>query len=142
MPTRRANGPSEPVTVVVDPRDLFCPSGISVVPGARYRFEAEGKWKDWWIRCGPEGWPGLVLEGGNRLPWRRTFLLCASVGKDLQRAFPVGPGCNWTAPAEAAEWADQQLYFFANDWPGKYDNNHPLPPSEGGPMRVRVTRLS
>jgi hypothetical protein len=128
-------------TLEVDPRELFCPSGIEIVPGARYRFEAQGKWKDGWIVCGPEGWPGLLLEAWNRLPWRRVFLLCASVGKDLRHAFPVGQGCEWTAPAEAADWESRQLYFFANDWPHMYGNNHALPPQQGGPLRVTVTRL-
>jgi hypothetical protein len=63
------------------------------------------------------------------------------VGQRLDKAFPVGGGCEWTAPAEAAHWSDRQLYFFANDWPDRYDNNQPLPPSQGGPLRVTVTRL-
>ena len=129
-------------TVEVDPRDLYGPTGIEIVPGARYRFEAEGQWRDAWITCGPEGWPGLLLEAWNRLPWRHVFLLCAAVGKTLEHAFPVGTGCEWTAPAEAAHWAERELYFFANDWPNRYDNNRPLPPEEGGPLRVTVTRLA
>lgn len=127
--------------VEVDPRDLYCPSGIEITPGARYRFDASGQWKDGWIACSPDGWPGWLLEGWNRLPWRRVFLLCGSVGKDLRHAFPVGSEGEWSAPAEAAQWAARQLYFFANDWPGRYDNHHPLGPEEGGPVRVVVTRL-
>lgn len=129
-------------TVEVDPRDLYCPSGIEIAPGARYRFEAAGKWKDSWITCGPEGWHGLLLEAGNRLPWRRVFLLCGTVGKSLQRAFPIGAGREWTAPTDDALGPDRQLYFFANDWPSKYDNNHPLSPKQGGPLRVSITRLA
>lgn len=128
--------------VEVDPRDLYCPSGIEIVPGALYRFEAAGKWKDSWIICGPEGWHGLLLEAGNRLPWRRVFLLCGAVGKSLEGAFPIGVGRQWTAPAEDGRWPDRQLYFFANDWPSKYANNHPLPEEQGGPLRVSVSRLT
>lgn len=128
--------------IEVDPRNLYHPSDIEITPGARYRFAASGKWKDSWITCGPEGWWGWLLQKRNRLPGRRVFLLCGVVGKDEKRAFPIGSACEWSAPPEIAEWSDRQLYFFANDWPGKYGNNHPLGPEKGGPLRVVVTRLS
>ncbi|WP_157817371.1 hypothetical protein [Candidatus Thiodictyon syntrophicum] len=127
--------------VAVDPRELYYPSGIEITPGARYRFAASGTWQDSWITCGPEGWPSWLLSPWNRLPWQRVFLLCGCGGKDLTRAFPIGSGCEWSAPPEAAQWPDRQLYLFANDWPNKYDNNHPVGPEAGGPLCVVITRI-
>lgn len=129
--------------VEVDPRALYYPSGIEIEAGARYRFQAEGRWKDSWIECGPEGWHGLLLTAGNRLPWKPFFLLCGTLGWDLEHAFGIGPSLpDWPAPADVDALADRQLYFFANDWPGRYGNNHPLAESEGGPLRVTITRIT
>jgi hypothetical protein len=138
----RPLAPAETHTVDLDPRSPFHPSGIEISPGARYQFRATGKWKDGWIICGPQGWQGLILNAGNRLPWRRFFLLCGAVGQDLGQAFSIGAELDWSAPSAIADLPDRQLYFFANDWPSRYRNNESLPPEQGGPLRVTVTRLS
>lgn len=133
----------ESLGVEVDPRALYYPSGIEIEAGARYAFRAEGKWADSWIKCGPEGWHGLLLTAGNRLPWKPFFLLCGAVGWDLEHAFGIGSELpDWPAPADIGELTDRQLTFFANDWRRRYGNNRPLPEAEGGPLRVFVTRVN
>jgi hypothetical protein len=136
---------NESRSIEVNPRDEFAPSGIEITPGAKYQFKAEGKWKDSLIECGPKGWPSFFLASWNRLPGKRIFALCASVGNDeknlSKKAFYVGEGCVWTAPPDSIGLFNRQLYFFANDWPGKYCNNETLPPEKGGPLRVTITRL-
>jgi hypothetical protein len=124
----------------VDPRSHYHPSDIEVTPGARYRFHADGRWKDWFIECGPEGWHGLILQAWNRVPWQPFFLLCGCVGDDLTHVIPIGNALeDWAAPPEIAGLSNRQLYFFANDWPSQYCNNHPVPDN---PLRVVITRLS
>ena len=128
--------------VTVNPRSPYHPSGIEITPGARYHFESSGRWKDGWLSpCGADGWHGYLLQGWNRLRWRRFFLLCGTVGQNLGQAFAIGLFLDWSAAPDIAEQADRQLYFFANDWPSRYRNNIPLPPEAGGPLRVAVTRL-
>jgi hypothetical protein len=124
----------------VDPRSLYHPSGIEITPGARYRISARGRWKDWFIECGPEGWHGLILQAWNRLPWQPFFLLCGTVGQGMEHAFAIGNELpDWVAPDGLASSQDRQLYFFANDWMSQYCNNHPV---EDNPLRVTLTRLS
>lgn len=132
----------ETSTIDVRPDALYFPSGIRIESGARYRFQASGKWKDGSIFCGPEGWNGLILQAWNRLPWQRFFRLCGTVGENLDHAFAIGPGLDWSAPIEVAQLSDQQLYLFANDWPSRYGNNKALTPDQGGPLRVSITRLT
>ncbi len=127
----------------VDPRPLFVPSGILVSPGERYGFVAAGKWKDGWRPpCGPKGWPGWLLQARNRLPGHRFFLLCGTVGEDLAQAFPIGERREWSVPEAVGERSDRQLFLFANDWPSFYHNNRVVPPEQGGPLTVTITRLA
>jgi hypothetical protein len=137
---------NESRSVEVDPREKFFPSGIEIMPGAKYQFKAEGKWKDYMIVCGPKGWPSSLLAAWNRLPGQRIFALCASIGNEeknlSKQAFYVGEDRIWSAPHESIGLSNRQLYFFANDWPSKYKNNEVLPPEKGGPLRVTITRLS
>lgn len=126
----------------VDPVADYFPTGLSVTPAASYRFIAYGRWRDWWITCGPDGWPGLFLEARCRLPWRHFFLLCGCIGEDLRFAFPIGSHRDWTAPPAYAMGTDRELRLFANDWPGSYGNNRKLPPRQAGPLVLTIMRVS
>ena len=126
----------------VCPAERYFPTGVLLTPGATYQFKAEGLWRDGWIRVGPEGWPGLVLEAWNRLPWKRFFLLCGSIGPSEQHLFPIGCGLPWPAPNPLPSNAAPQLHLFANDWPSMLHNNRTVPRDKGGPLRVTITRIS
>ena len=132
--------PGEHREIEVDPRPFFVPSGISLVPGERYGFAASGLWMDSWKVCGPAGWKLWIAQHFNRLPGAAFFCLCGCPGESLGQAFPIGEGGEWTVPSDVT--AGTELQFFANDWPCRYGNNHPLPPERGGPLRVVVTRLA
>ena len=123
------------------PEVLYFPTSLTISPGATYQFSAQGKWKDNFIRCGPEGWPGLFLQAFNRIAWQRMFLLCGSIGKTDKYAFPIGRRRNWIAPLNVDE-NNNELCLFANDWMALYDNNKALTEQEGGPMRVSIQRIS
>jgi hypothetical protein len=73
------------------------------------------------------------------------MLLCASLGRDLRRTRAIGREGDWAvAPPDLSpeqQKTGAELFLFANDWPSRYGNNHEVPESEGGPMRVKVSRL-
>lgn len=126
----------------VDPRPLFVPTDLEVAPGERYRFTAEGQWKDWFRVVGPTGWKLWPLHLRNRVPGAAFFCLCGCVGTDDHQAFAIGATCEWTVPESAAALADRQLHFFANDWACMYGNNQALSAPDGGPLTVAITRLA
>lgn len=143
--TRLAIGKS--LTRVVDPRPLFVPTGIDILPGERYRLEARGLWKDDNIVSDAEGWLGWKRSLGYlaaplaRVPMASVFQLCGSIGPDDRLAFPISPNMEWTVPSPLPEPDEYRLYLFANDWHGHYGNNHAMPADEGGPLSVTITRL-
>lgn len=123
------------------PEVKYFPTSVILSAGSTYEFSAQGKWKDKFIVCGPDGWPGLILQAGNRIAWQRMFLLCGSIGETDQYAFPIGSGRKWSAP-QALNTNNTELYLFANDWLNMYNNNASVPESDGGPMRVSIRRVS
>jgi len=125
----------------VCPQAKFFSTQILLTPGASYKIASEGKWKDGQMKgVGPEGWWFLPFHPFNRIPFRRMFILSGSVGASLKHAFIIGRDKTWTAPATLKQ--DRVLMLFPNDWDSKYGNNRSLGPLEGGPLRVKVTRIS
>ena len=83
------------LTVSVDPRPFFVPTGIEVDPGQRYSFTASGKWKDWFRIVGPEGWKLWPLHLRNRVPRAAFFCLCGCVwATTITTRFPLAPAAN------------------------------------------------
>ena len=135
--------PGAMVTVpAVCPAERYFPTGVLLTPGATYQIDAQGRWQDGWIRIGPNGWPGPIIEAWNRLPWKRFFLLGGAIGRSEAHLFPIGQSRRWTAPSTLAQVKNNELYLFANDWPGMLHNNRSVPDVKGGPLRVSITRLS
>lgn len=144
----------ESKSVPVDSKLIFDFSGLMVESGDQYTFEPDpnGRWMDKGIECTSAGWPEdlnrnkkffsrikeKVLESKavgwlRRVRSARWFEMCACVGFDDKRAFPVGHGqyANRTWQCERSG----PLNFFANDSdvPNKYGNNE-------GRLSVLVTR--
>jgi hypothetical protein len=126
----------------VCPAERYFPTGVLLTPGATYQIDSQGLWRDGWIRVGPEGWPGLLLQAWNRLHWQPFFQLGGAIGPSEQHLFSIGRGRRWTAPTTLPPVADRQLYLFANDWPGMLHNNRSVPDEDGGPLRVTISRLN
>lgn len=124
----------------VHPRPFFVASGLQLSPGERYRFVASGKWKDGFIKTDARGWKLWPLQHWNRVRDVAFFCLCGCVGEDDRNAFAIGAGRDWTVPDTVAGLPDKQLNLFANDWRSSYQNNHELPPEQGGPLMVKITR--
>jgi len=131
----------------VNPSIRNFPAGIDVEADAEYFFLAEGCWKDWFIRCGPNGWgpKWKAFTYKNRVKGQPFFMLCGNVGKsdDEDLMFCIGDKNTWTVPEKVDELEDRQLYLFANDWPtdSAYENNKELEADQGGPLKLIIYRL-
>jgi hypothetical protein len=135
--------PGAMVTVpAVCPAERYFPTGMIITAGATYQIEAQGLWQDGWLRIGPNGWHGLLLEARNRMPWKRFFLLGGAIGRSEAKLFPIGQSRRWTAPSTLAQGDNSELYLFANDWPGMLYNNRSVPDAKGGPLRVSIRRIT
>ncbi len=126
----------------VCPREKFFPTSVVLTPGASYVISAVGRWKDLWIRTGPEGWWFPPFHPFNRIPWHRMFVLSGSIGPSLEHAFVIGRQITWTAPMVLPEGIGAELMLFPNDLESMYYNNRSLAPAQGGPMRVTILRQS
>ncbi len=126
----------------VCPREKFFPTSVVLTPGASYVISAVGRWKDLWIRTGPEGWWFPPFHPFNRIPWHRMFVLSGSIGPSLEHAFVIGRQTTWTAPMVLPEGIGAELMLFPNDLESMYYNNRSLAPAQGGPMRVTILRQS
>lgn len=126
----------------VDPRPLFVPTGLEIASGERYRFAASGKWKDWCRVVEATGWRQWPLHLSNRVPGTAFFCLCGCIGEDDRNAFAIGASLDWTVPDSVAGFSDRRLKLFANDWCCMYFNNRELPPEQGGPLIASITRLA
>lgn len=126
--------------IIVDPRNRYHPTGLQVTIGEQYRFEAKGAWKDASRICGSEGWSAwwtFVVKPYSRLPGKKLFYLCGNVNRDERANFPIGSRIEKTIGI-----TDGQLYLFANDLWYFYGNNYELPPEQGGPMKVKIRRIT
>ena len=133
---------TESRTIRVDPRELHVPTGITLKPGQHYTFTATGKWKDWFKTCDHRGWHHGWMTRFARVKGAPLFQLCGAIGRDDRNLFVIDTSQPWTVPDNLPAGDDQQLYLFANDWRMMYLNNRELPPEEGGPMRVTITRVA
>jgi hypothetical protein len=131
----------------VDPSIRNFPTGMDVESDAHYFFLAEGCWKDWFLRCGPNGWgpKWKAFTYRNRIKGQPFFMLCGNIGKsnDENLMFCIGDKNTWSVPEKVNELEDRQLYLFANDWPtdSAYENNEELEPDQGGPLKLTIYRL-
>jgi hypothetical protein len=136
-----ATTPTESKTIQVDPREYHVPTGIILKSGQRYAFTATGEWKDWTKTCDHRGWHHGWMTRFARVKGASLFQLCGAIGKNDRTLFAIDTRQTWTVPDALPTDDDQQLYLFANDWRIMYFNNRELPPEEGGPMRVTITRV-
>lgn len=101
-------------------------TGISLVAGETYVFSSNGRWRDWFVTCGAEGYSKGYLkpfEACRRMPKAQWFSLIGCYGKDPRNCFDLGyimarQGGRYTATQSG------ELYCFANDMPCMYFNNH------------------
>ena len=116
-PVETASAPPNPIEVhAADQRTPF----VDVQRGEVWSFSAAGRWKDWWISCGPEGYRNFIaniLQISPLVGDQNWFCLCGRVdGTEEQIA--IGRGCTHQFETTG------RLVLFANDMPAYYGNNH------------------
>ena len=118
-----------PVTVRVDARCEWNPTGVILQRGARYRLAVTNVLEDW--TRGPRILPatGKYVQRWARAEEFPMYTLIAAQGREERNFFAVGPETTFTATA------GDELLFFANDWPGYYDRNR-------GCVEVEIRKLS
>jgi hypothetical protein len=120
--------PGAPVSVQVDARCEWNPTGVILERGARYRVkvtQGEESWVDGVQRASDlqTGWPGFYARFGRiaqrwaRAPDVPMYSLIGAQGHESRNFFVVGRETEFTAST------GEELLFFANDWPGRYHNN-------------------
>lgn len=112
------------------PADAHCfNTGIGLIAGGSYLVMATGRWWDWFVNSGPQGYSLPVLGDGRRVASAPMFCLIGCVDGDEAAAFAIGRRWEGT-PATTGV-----LCCFANDLPKMYWNNW-------GSVGVTVTRQS
>jgi hypothetical protein len=129
----------QPVTVTVDARCEWNPTGVILERGARYNLKVTRfteDWQDWRADSDLEtGWSAMYGWGGRQLQhWARAprfpmYALIGAQGREERSFFVVGRETNLTAAA------GEELLLFANDWPGRYNNNR-------GCVQLQIQKLS
>ena len=104
-------------------RERWNPLGVSAGPGESFEFACAGRWVDWTIECGPEGYPGTwaqrwaqAFRRKRDAPW---FCVIGALDRNHHWLFAIGSGGVWTNTTGRLA----PLYAFANDVPGFYWNN-------------------
>jgi hypothetical protein len=118
-----------PVTVRVDARCEWNPTGVILERGARYHVAITRVIEDW------GGGPRLLdaasryTERWARAPTLPIHALVGGTGRDERTFFVAGPETTFTAPS------GDELQFFSNTWPEYYDRNQ-------GCVEVEIRRLA
>lgn len=110
--------PAWPITIEVPARRKGTPL-TQVQAGDVISFSASGRWKDWWISCGPEGYRNFIadiLRIRPRFADENWFCLCGEVEGTTER-FAIGRGCTHSFARSG------ELIVFANDRDDLYGNN-------------------
>ena len=124
----------ESSNALIEARWMWNDTGIMLVAGQEYQFQATGQWTDWTITCDANGFesPNLVLrlsECLRRVPQEPWLALIGSIEKDKQAFFRIGRERVFS-PTKTG-----RLYCFANDVSIAYGNNR-------GSIQLSVTRLT
>ena len=93
---------------------------IKLIEGRRYRYQAIGRWKDWYIECDADGYTNFFMnlfKWLKRVPKAKWFQLIGAVDQDLSQPILLGKGGTFIAPGSGILWA------FANDAEFAYGNN-------------------
>src|SRR5258706_6243567 len=88
-----------------------------VKKGETWRFAASGRWRDWFITCGPRGYHNFAADALEIYPRVEDAPWFCLVGKVGDETIIIGQGATHTFEADGA------LVVFANDLQCLYGNN-------------------
>lgn len=111
-------------------REYWNDTGVILQKGFTYDFEAEGVWKDWFIKCDADGFSRWYLKPLARYKRSRDnkwFTLMGSINKE--NIFSIGIKNRLISPTTG------ELSCFANDVSWAYSNNK-------GSLTLKITRIA
>jgi hypothetical protein len=131
--------PKQQVAVSISARRRWNDTGVRLVAGQGYRFEARDEWTDFFIKRNADGFRseeapffsrGLLKkhEERRRQPAENWFCLIGAIDREPRTAFRIGTGTEYVAAHTGV------LTPFANDEWSYYWNNW-------GSLTLSVTRL-
>jgi hypothetical protein len=95
-------------------------TGFDLIKGSQYSYTAIGCWKDWIIKCNPNGYSFFLLDlisSPKRTPSAKWFQLIGVVNRDTSYTIELGSKGTFIAPENGRLWA------YANDVDSAYHNN-------------------
>jgi hypothetical protein len=104
----------------IDSKNRWNDTGIHLIANHRYRYEAMGRWKDWYIECDANGYLNSLMDllrCIKRRPSARWFQLIGIIDKNTAYVIDLGTSGTFTAPVSGRLWA------YANDAGFAYGNN-------------------
>lgn len=109
-------------------------SGLRLTPDEAYHLAVieTSDWRDDKLATTADGftrWDLTPVDSVLRVPSEKWFCLIGAISPNLDHFFRIGSRLNRFVPPSGGE-----LYCFANDVPGLYDNNY-------GQLTLRVTRI-
>ena len=117
----------------IDAREQWNDTGIQLIAGEQYRFQAAGEWVDWFVTCDADGYSSVnfvqkMSESLRRSPGDPWFVLMGSLGRETGQLFRIGKNSTYSPELTGT------LFCFANDVSMAYWNNR-------GVVQLTVTRL-
>jgi hypothetical protein len=108
------------LTATIKARKPWNDTGIPLQKGGVYQIDADGRWNDFYKRCGPAGYSSTnallrIAERSRRVTDQPWFMLIGAI--DKEHCFPIGCHLVLTAPRSG------NLFCFANDVRMMYWNN-------------------
>jgi hypothetical protein len=110
--------------VKIESKERWTDTGIKPSKNSLYKYEAMGKWNDWFIKCDADGYPkilnflmDLFLRRIKRTPSAKWFQLIGIVNKDILHTINLGVKGKFIAPENG------QLWVSVNDADSAYHNN-------------------
>lgn len=106
--------------VTIESKKKWNDTGIDLIEGHQYSYEAIGKWKDWCIECDADGYSKFFMDligWIKRRPSAKWFQLIGSVEKNPVHTIDLSQKGIFTSPASG------RLWVYANDADFAYCNN-------------------
>ncbi len=87
---------------IIFSRDKWNNTNIKLIEGRSYRYQAIGRWKDWYIECDADGYTNFFMDLAKwlkRVPKAKWFQLVGAVDQDLSQPILLGTRGTFIAPA-------------------------------------------
>jgi hypothetical protein len=110
---------------------------VDLIKGSQYKYEATGKWIDWFIECDADGFPPFLnslmdtfWRNQKRKPSAKWFQLVGAINQNQSYTVELGTKGTFIAPENG------RLWVYANDVASAYCNNRGYVELEIWPIQI------